>query len=484
MICAVIRTESNDEALSSMAEARRQGADLCELRADYLRAPDLGRILSAKPLPVLVTVRPAWEGGQFAGGETARLGLLEEACRLGADYVDVEFRAFKEFDRKGAKLVLSYHDFEKTPDDLESTAGKMSALRPDLVKVACMPRGTADLVRLVRLQKSFPPPLAVIAMGDFGEPLRVLYARYGGRLTFASLKAGLESAPGQVTLEEMVRLYQAKTIGPRTEVYGVIGDPVAHSRSPLVFNDVFKHLGMDTRYVRIRVDDPSVLRDLVAAMELSGLSVTIPHKQAVLASADLADEIAQGVGAANTLTARDGRLLASNTDLPAAMEAVKDAAVKKWSHGVYGMRALVLGAGGVSRAIAWGLKREAARVVIANRTFERGKALAEELGVEAVRWENASDARAQVVVNGTSVGMAPRPEASPVEPSFFRKDMVVMDTVYTPRNTKFLMDARSAGATTIDGVEMFLRQANHQFRIWKGRPIPTEILKEFGKTLQ
>jgi 3-dehydroquinate dehydratase/shikimate dehydrogenase len=183
------------------------------------------------------------------------------------------------------------------------------------------------------------------------------------------------------------------------------------------------------------------------------------------------------------VTARDGKLYGANTDLPAALEAIKDAAVKKWSHGIYGMRALVLGAGGVSRAIAWGLKREAARVTIANRTFDRGKALAEELGVDFVRWESLIDARAQVVVNGTSVGMTPKTEESPVEPSLFKKDMVVMDTVYTPRNTKFLRDARSVGATAIDGVEMFLRQANLQFKLWRGRPIPTEILKEFAQKL-
>src|SRR6185503_7352708 len=483
MLCAVVRTETSEAAIASMAEARRAGADLCELRADYLQDPDLAKILAAKPLPVLVTVRPTWEGGQYAGDEALRLGMLEDACLHGADYVDVEFKAYKDFNRRGAKLVLSYHDFEKTPDDLEATARKMAALEPFLVKVACSPRGTADLIRLVRLQKTFPSPIAVIAMGEFGEPLRVLYHRYGGWLTFVSIKAGLESAPGQITLEEMVRLYQAKSIDDATEVYGVIGNPVAHSKSPVVFNDVFKHLGLNARYVKIKVDDPAALRDLVEVLELKGLSVTIPHKQAVLASVDEADEIATGVGAANTVTVRDGRLRGANTDLPAAMEAIKEAAVKTWSHGIYGMRALVLGAGGVSRAIAWGLQREAARVVIANRTFDRGKALAEELGVDFVRWESLMDARAQLVVNGTSVGMTPRTEESPVDPSFFKKDMVVMDTVYTPRATKFLRDARSAGATTIDGVEMFLRQANLQFKLWKGRPIPTEILKEFGSRL-
>jgi 3-dehydroquinate dehydratase/shikimate dehydrogenase len=483
MICAVIRTGTNDEAIASMAEARRQGADLCELRVDYLRDPDLAKILAARPLPVLATVRPTWEGGQYAGDESLRLGLLQDACLHGADYVDVEFRAYKDFDRRGAKLVVSYHDFEKTPEDLEATARKMAVLEPFLVKVACLPRGTSDLIRLVKLQKSFPSPIAVVAMGEFGEPLRVLYHRYGGWLTFVSLQAGLESAPGQVTLEEMVRLYQGKTIDDGTEVYGVIGNPVAHSKGPALFNDVFKHLGMNARYVKIKVDDAASLRDLIEAMELRGLSVTIPHKQAALGAVDEADEIARGIGAANTLTVREGRLLGANTDLPAAMEAVKDAAVKKWSHGIYGMRALVLGAGGVSRAIAWGLKREAARVVIANRTFERGKALAEELGVDFIRWESLIDARAQIVVNGTSVGMTPKAEDSPVEPALFRKDMIAMDTVYTPRNTKFLRDARAAGATAIDGVEMFLRQANHQFRLWKGRPIPTEILKEFGQKL-
>jgi 3-dehydroquinate dehydratase/shikimate dehydrogenase len=483
MICVSLSAETTEAALAGMAEARRLGADLCELRVDHLREPDLPRILAAKPLPVLVTVRPKWEGGRFEGDETRRLRLLEEACLHGADYVDVEFRAIQGFNRRQAKLVVSTHDFEKTPDDIEATARKMALLDPFLVKVACQARGTADLIRLVKLQKSFPSPIAVIAMGEFGEALRILTPRYGGRLTYAALRAGAETAPGQVAIEELVRLYQAKSIDSTTEVYGVIGNPVAHSKSPALFNTLFKRLGMNARYVKIRVDDVALLRELVGTMDLRGLSVTIPHKQAVMGLLDEADELARGIGAANTVTAREGRLSGHNTDILAAMEAVKEAAVKKWAHGVYGMRALVLGAGGVARAIAWGLQREAARVVIANRTFERGKALAEELGVDYVRWEKLADTRPQIVVNGTSVGMVPREGDSPVDPSLFKKEMVVMDTVYTPRNTKFLRDGGAAGALTIDGVEMFLRQANHQFRIWSGRPIPTEALKELRQTL-
>jgi 3-dehydroquinate dehydratase / shikimate dehydrogenase len=483
MICAVVRAETHERALADLAEARRQGADLAELRLDYLREPiDLPRLLDARPLPVLATLRPAWEGGHFSGTEEERTAILERACVVGADYVDVEFRRFRRFALGKTKLVLSYHDFETTPDDLEATAAAMGATHPFLVKIACQARGTSDLIRLVRLQKSLPGA-AIIAMGDYGEPLRVLYARYGGRLTYAALRSGGESAPGQLTVEELTRLFQVKSMDASTAVYGVIGNPVGHSKSPALFNDVFKSLGMNARYARIKVDDPTLAKELVKVLELRGLSVTIPHKQAALKAADEADEISSGSGAANTLTAKDGRLLASNTDIPAAMEAIKDAAVKKWSHGIYGMRALVLGAGGVARAIAWGLKREAARVTIANRTFERAKAMAEELGVDCVRWHEMAAARAQIVVNGTSVGMTPDVEASPVDAAFFGKDMVAMDTVYTPRQTRFLRDAQARGADVIEGVEMFVRQANLQFKTWTGRPIPTEIYKEWKAKL-
>jgi 3-dehydroquinate dehydratase/shikimate dehydrogenase len=483
MICAVVREETTERALAGLAEARRQGADLAELRLDYLKEIELPKLLGAKPLPVLVTLRPAWEGGLWEGDEERRLAVLEDACRLGADWVDVEHRAKRAIAVGGSKLVLSYHDFGKTPEDLDGVAAEMLARGPAIVKIACAARGAADLVRLARLQRAARRPTAIIAMGEHGEPLRILYAKYGGALTYAALRPGAESAPGQATLEDLVRFYRAATVTAATSAYAVIGDPVAHSKSPLLFNAAFKHLGMDARYVRIRVDDASRLRELVEALDLKGLSVTIPHKSAALAAADEADETAAGIGAANTLSVRDGRLLAANTDLPAAMEALKDAALKKWSHGIYGMRALVLGAGGVSRAIAWGLKREAARVTIANRTFERGKALAEELGVDCARWHDLLGARPQIVVNGTSVGMAPDVDASPVDPALFGKDMVAMDTVYTPRRTRFLRDAEARGAATIEGVEMFLRQANAQFRIWTGRAIPTELYKEFQRTL-
>jgi shikimate dehydrogenase len=188
-------------------------------------------------------------------------------------------------------------------------------------------------------------------------------------------------------------------------VYAVLGDPVAHSQTPRVFNHVFRELGLNACAVKVRLDDAARMRDVLDALEIRGASVTIPHKEAALAVADEPDERAKGIGAANTLVCRDGRIRAFNTDVLGATESLQEAARRKWSHGVYGMRTLVLGAGGTARAVAWGLLREGARVTIANRTFERGKALAEALRCDALAWGRLIEARAQIVVNATRVAV-------------------------------------------------------------------------------
>lgn len=479
MIVASIAEPTPARVLERMDEARRQGADLAEVRADHLEKPDLGDLLARKPLPVLVTARPAWEGGRWSGGEDDRIAFLRDAARGGADYVDVEFKAYKDFDRGRAALVVSWHDFEKTPEGLEAPGRKMAALGPAVVKIAAKANSAADLLRLVELQKAMPGPAAVIAMGEYGEPLRVLYRKFGGAMTYASV--GAPTAPGQLAVSELVQTFRVKTIDEATEVYAVVGNPVAHSQGPRVFNRVFRELGRNACYVRVLLDDAARLREVMAALGIRGASVTIPHKEAAAGIVDEPDEAVARIGAANTIVAREGRLAGFNTDAPAALEAILEAARRKWSHGVYGMRALVLGAGGAARAIAWALAREGARVIVANRTFERAKALAEALRCDHLSMDHLVEARAQIVVNATSVGMDGK--TSPVPKEFWKKDLVAFDCVHTPRRTPFLADAREAGAETVDGVELYLRQANLQLARFVGRTMPTEVYKEFLRTL-
>ncbi len=272
MICAALRAESTAQALEGMREARRAGAGLVELRLDYLRDPDLPRLLAARPLPVVATARPRWEGGAHEGPEADRLRLLEEACRCGAEYVDLESRAAGGIGRGRAKLILSFHDFEGTPADLAATASEMKARGPDVVKIACRARGASDLARLVRLQKSLGPGSAVVAMGEAGEALRILYARYGGSLTYGSLRAGSETAPGQVTVEDLVRRHRVPSIDAETELYGLVPGPGVPGWGVDLFNDAFRCLGRNARCVRIPGDDAAALEDLAGAMGLRGLS--------------------------------------------------------------------------------------------------------------------------------------------------------------------------------------------------------------------
>ena len=481
MIAASIRGPTAADAAAQIESARRAGADLAEIRLDLFDRPDLGPLLENRVLPLIVTVRPAWEGGGWTGNEDDRIAILRDAARGGADWIDLEFRAYKDFDRASAKLVLSYHDSAKTPPDLDATLRKMASLEPDLLKAAVTARGTADVLSAVRAQGNLERPGAVIPMGDWGEAARILYARLGGWITYAAAERGRETAPGQLTVAELAHDYRVKAIDDDTQVYAVFGDPVGHSQSPRLFNRAFQALGLNARYVKVRLDSAALLREAMSTLGLRGGSVTIPHKVAALECVEEPDERVKAIGAVNTVVDRGGRLHGHNTDVLGAVEAIQAAAMRKWKHGAYGMRALVIGAGGVARAVAWGLKAEGARVTISNRTFERARALGQELGCDYVPMDRMIEARAQIVANATSAGMGGSPSAFPKE--LWKPEMVAFDVVYTPRRTPFLDEARAAGATIADGVEMFLRQAVHQLKHYVGQGIPTEVIKEFDKLL-
>ncbi|MHC4606185.1 MAG: type I 3-dehydroquinate dehydratase [Planctomycetota bacterium] len=468
MLCAVIPAGTNDEALASLRRAQEAGADIAELRLDYTKDPDLPRLLGNRPLPVIVTVRPKWEGGRYEGPEPHRVGLLEDACLHGADWIDVEFQAYKDFNRRQAKLILSYHDFEGVPDGLEATLAKMRTLEPDLVKVAVRVTGTADVLRLVRLQREAPAPTVLIPMGEPGEPARILYRRFGGFMTYAALAEGEGTAPGQMTVGELTGRYRVKKIDDETRVFGVVGNPVGHSQGPRLFNRVFAELGLNACYVRLPLDDPALFRAMLDAFEVEGASVTVPHKRAAL---DVADEVARSIGAVNTVTRKGGKLIGTNTDAPGALDAI--------GGGLKGKEALVVGAGGAARALAWGLKSAGAKVTVANRTPERAEELAGALGLKSVPLADVGKLRPQVVVNATTVGMAPDVDAMPPVGDLLGPDVLVFDAVYTPRETRLLKEAHAKGARTVDGVSFFLKQAERQFGAWFGGTFPEETVREF-----
>ncbi len=271
-----------------------------------------------------------------------------------------------------------------------------------------------------------------------------------------------------------------------TRLVGVLGDPVAHSRSPAMHNAAFHALGIDWCYVPLHVASAQVeaaLRGLVA-LGFVGANVTIPHKEAAARLADELTPAAQAIGAVNTLTVlQGGRLRGDNTDAGGTLAALREAGVE-----VAGRRAVLLGAGGSARAVAYALAASGAHVVLANRTPERAAALAASLQphvagrLEATILSDAGAlqaalARADLVVNATSVGMHPEDARSPLpEGVQLHPGLAVLDLVYAPRETRLLRQAAHAGCRTIEGLRVLVHQGALAFEMWTGRPAPLDVM--------
>ena len=326
MICIPIVSRTQSEIEADMASAAGL-ADVVELRMDYAPAADLRRLLEKRTGPVIVTNRPAREGGAFNGPEEERLALLQTAVDLGAEYVDVEWdcvgrirrgglarRSFSEGGR--TKLIVSRHDFQRTPEDLVRLHAEIVRSGADIAKIACLARDLRDNLRIFDLLRASKHPTIALCMGELGLISRVLGRKFGNVLTYASLRAGSESAPGQITAAELRDLYRYKKIGASTAIYGVIANPVAHSMSPAIHNAAFEETGLDAVYVPLKVEaDPVGFVKAFRSLDVQGYSVTLPHKEAILPAMDEVDDLARKIGALNTVVNRNGRLVGSNTDV-------------------------------------------------------------------------------------------------------------------------------------------------------------------------
>ncbi|MCR9199400.1 MAG: shikimate dehydrogenase [Planctomycetaceae bacterium] len=484
MICVSLGRTRHSAFLEGHKLLAEKKAELVELRVDWMRKrPDIGRLLTDRPTPVVVTCRRREDKGLWKGTEEQRQTLLREAIIAGAEYVDIEEDIAPSIPRYGdTKRIVSYHNFDETPDDLEKIYGRMTKCDPDIIKIVTMANSPLDNVRLLQLAKNADVPTVAFCMGEMGLPSRVLCARTGAPFTYAGFSREREMAPGQLTYEEMRYLYRFDRITEKTKVFGVLGDPIAHSLSPLLHNTAFRKQKFDGVYLPLRVPADVFEATLKAFDDLGidGYSVTIPHKQAAIEFADQPDIQADLIGASNTLFRKEGAWQATNTDYDAIIETLTAAISDERTSGpvLKDKRVLILGAGGVARAAACAMQQQGASVVVSNRTKARAKELAEEIGCLTVPWENRGAEKLDVLINCTSVGMQPNVNESPYEQHWLHESMVVFDTVYTPENTLLMKHAKERGCRTASGIEMFVRQAARQFELFTDSEAPREYMTE------
>jgi 3-dehydroquinate dehydratase/shikimate dehydrogenase len=463
-----------------MEELRRArdsatNADLVELRLDSVDRPDALGAIEGRRRPVIVTLRASWEGGGFGGSEEERARILSAAEAGGAEFIDVEARA--EFvpaitrRRRGRGIVLSTHLFGDPPPDLADRARAMRSTGAEVIKIAIEARRLSDVLTLMDLAGR--PEIAtpeggrdhvLLAMGQPGVPSRVLAARLGNRWTYA----GDAIAPGQMPASRLLDEFHYRRIRPDAALYGVVGNPIAHSLSPVMHNAGFAALGLNAVYVPLEAADVDDFAAFARQAGVRGASITAPFKVAMLGKVDETDPLAGRVGAVNTLVARDGRWIGANTDVEGFLAPLAGRMALK------GTRATVLGAGGAARAVAVALETQGAAVTICARKADAARELAH-LAHGAVGTWPPRPGSWDVLVNATSCGSLARggdPMAGvPLDGE------IVFDLVYAPAETPLLIRARAEGCLTIGGIEMLVAQAERQFELWTDRRPPAGLFR-------
>jgi len=488
LICLTTTENTLTKALKQV-ERNKSYIDMVELRLDLLEE---GELASAQifprlcALPTIATYRRVCDGGKSQMSDKARMTNLRKIVLQGDfSYVDIEEDVKKsdlkikgeedspkydfenELKQKGIKIIRSFHDMEKLPANLFSLVTKL-AKKGDIPKVAVTPNTIIDVVTLFKMNEELKDikEKIIIGMGDFGVCTRILYKKVGSMLTFASED---EIAPGQLSAKTLKLLYKADQVNNRTNVYGIIGNPVLHTASPMIHNPGFEAIHYNAIYVPFLVDKVRGFFKLAELIKIHGFSVTVPHKRDVLPYLGKITREVKQIGACNTVTRIQGMWKGTNTDyygfLAPIEKEINDGKIKS---------ALIVGAGGASRAVVWALRNHHVKVTIANRTLEKAKLLASETMSNYIELEDLSSLSSSVdlVVQTTIVGMTPNEDADILEDFTFENPCIVYDLVYKPRYTKLLKRAKKANCKVINGSDMLISQGKLQFESFSGYHYP------------
>lgn len=505
-----IAAKDLDQARRQIKAALAAGAEIIELRTDYLEnlTIDLAKELIAEAInaakqsvPIIVTCRDQKQGGVEPYPEQLRIEILAEAVRSGCDFIDCEYENFLSAavqetlqsvlaENSKTRLILSAHDFESRFEDINRFYHDILKVCPTVIpKLVYTANHINDCFEAFDLLHNTSDDSIAFCMGAAGLVSRIIAKKLGSFVTFASINAEAATAPGQLTIEQIKGLYRYDNIDSDTELFGVIANPVGHSLSPAIHNACFADEGMNKLYLPLLVEGgreefDEFLNNVLARewLDFKGFSVTIPHKQNALnfvkAKDGFIEPLAEKIGAVNTLiVGSDGKLAAYNTDYAAALDAITST-MGITRADLKDLPVAIIGAGGVARAIVAGLSDVGAGIKIYNRTVEKAEKLAAEFNCDFAGLSDLSNVEAKLFINCTSIGMHPNIDATPFPQECLKKDMVVFDTVYNPAETLLLKQAKEVGAKTIDGISMFVNQGLAQFKLFTNTDANPELMRK------
>ncbi len=491
MICLTLM-ESSIELNLMVVERNRHLIDMAELRLDMLINPlevDPCTVKLEFQLPLIITYRKKIDGGKYEGTESYRGDILYSYAKCGFDFIDLEIGSvFPEVEetalRKGTRIIRSYHNFKEVPDNLDTIIREISSKSGEIPKAAVYCSSSKEVFKFFKVfekTKDIKDKI-VLGMGEFGFPSRILYKQLGSIISYCS-SSGNSGAPGQLTPGDMKNLYRVDEINNSTSVYGIIGNPVMHSHSPQLHNKAYKRAAINAVYLPFLVDDIGYFLNLAAFLNVKGFSVTVPYKVDILNFLGEQSPEIEKIKSCNTVC-RKGRVWKGyNTDLDGflmpLLSKIKTAGLKNGGLKIGSIKkGAVIGAGGAARAVITALQSLNIEITIFNRSESRGAKLAAETGVSFFplnRIDLLSDF--DIIVQTTTVGMVPEVDSTPLPEYKFRKNQIAYDIIYTPLETRFLKNAKSAGSVTIGGMAMLKTQGIRQFEIFTDRQFPSEEQK-------
>jgi 3-dehydroquinate dehydratase/shikimate dehydrogenase len=475
------------------------GVKLVELRLDFLRRePDLNRLILPRPTATILTVRRKQDGGLWNDTEEKRLMLLRTGIATEPEFVDLEVDVADQIPPFGkTRRIISYHDLLLMPENLDALHRAMASKSPYFIKIAVMPQNTDEMFRFMSfIQKKNEEAKKLgengvrtigICMGEMGKASRILAKRFGMPYTYSTFSDERLIAPGMLVYKDLLDLYHYDQINQDTVIYGIIGNPIGHSLSPLIHNKSFVEQKINAVYVPFQIETEDVPNFIqhAAGFGIQGLSVTIPHKVAVMEHLTKMDAAVDKIGACNTVVLRNGERLGYNTDYMSAVSSIEIAMggnITSHLSILEGKNALILGSGGVGKALAFGLKKRGANVTVTDADPHRAEELAQHIGCDFIKWNSRESHSAEILVNCTPLGMSPKVDATPFSKSALRTSMLVFDAVYNPENTLLIKSAKEKGCRVVTGVEMFVGQACLQFKLFTGQKASAPFMRNLVKT--
>ncbi len=482
-ICVALGLPTASQLGRAAEREYKDGSTFFEFRLDRLSDPAAGidviRAFRKKfsDAHILATCRQKQNKGCFTGAIQQQIAILRDAGKAGAAAIDFEIESAEHAKpalaalRESAPLFISYHNFESTPA-LDPLLRRLERIPAAAYKIATTARKPSDALRLIQFTRDHRrTPLIALAMSDTGMVTRVLAPALGCLYTYASPLENEGTASGQVSAKLMRSLYRCEKLTTRSRIYGLIADPIAHSKSPVIHNRAFQARRIDSVYLPFLVGS-SHLRDwmtVAAALPVAGFSVTIPHKQRILRFLDVVDPLAKRIGAVNTVWRKAGKWRGANTDT--------EGVIKPLTRHLHLAHASVLiaGYGGGARSAAVALSDVGANLTITGRNMKRAELLARAVKAQVCSLAQVQKQRYDALVHATPVGMYPK-SGECLFNDVIPGD-VVLDMVYNPHETLLLKRAKQQGCIVIHGGEMLLEQAACQFEIWTGQPAPRSVMR-------